>query len=138
MKKIILFSAVFFLSGCPGSRDGMVPRESALVTLRNNLICIVSPMDSAEKITAVQIYDSKGSRLIKMFDDRPLSVKRGECLPTFGFSFQPGSNYAIAWDIKSDQTAHHLIAVEFTTTANANGGLRVSEPTNSDENSAAK
>ena len=116
----------------------MVPRESALVTVRNSLICIVSPMNSAEKITAVQIYDSKGSRLIKMFDERPLSVKRGECLPTFNFTFQPDSIYSIAWDITSRKKGHHLIAVEFTTTADAKGGLWVSEPTNSDDNSAAE
>jgi len=52
-------------------------------------------------VTAVQIHSDKGRELIRTFDDNPLYIQKGDCLPVFGYQFIAEEKYSIAYDIKT-------------------------------------
>ncbi|VEB95367.1 Uncharacterised protein [Cedecea lapagei] len=125
MRKYLLAAAVFLLAGCPGPGDRMVPRQSADVVTKGHSVCVVSPLGSEERITAVQINEEQGNALHKTFDDAPVYVARGDCLPVFGFTFSPGKKYSVAYDVKSDSYSSHLVTTEFSTAENASGVISI-------------
>lgn len=90
----------------------MVPRESATVIVRGGNICVVSPLEPQEHITAIQIDSTHGNGLYKIFDSNPVYRAKGECLPLFGYLFIPGEKYSIANNIKSADSSAHLIIAE--------------------------
>lgn len=53
MKDKILLASVFILTGCPGPGDRMTERESTSVIIKDNQVCVVSPLKSEERITAI-------------------------------------------------------------------------------------
>lgn len=114
MKNWILLAAVFFLMGCPGPGDRMVDRESTTVLIKDNHVCVVSPLEPQERITAIQINSDKSESLHKIFDDKPVYVPKGECLPLFGFKFTPDERYSIAYNVKSEKSESYLVTAEFT------------------------
>ena len=112
MKKGMLLAAVLLLTGCPGPGDRSVEREPAAAFIRGNTVCVVSSLEPAERITAVQIRGGNGEVLHKDFDDGAVYVPRGDCLPVFGFRFTSGERYSFAWDVQSEQRASHLVTAE--------------------------
>jgi len=72
MKGKILLASVFILSGCPGPGDRMTERESTSVIIKDNQVCVVSPLKSEERVTAIQINSDKNDTLHKVFDDKPV------------------------------------------------------------------
>ncbi len=125
IKKCILLIAVLLLSGCPGPGDRMVERESTTAIIKNNNVCVVSPLNQNEKITAVQINSDKSSLLHKIFDDSPIYVAKGECLPLFGVTFEPGQRYTMAYNVDSGNTASHLVMSEFSITVDSSGKIKL-------------
>ncbi|NIF49403.1 MULTISPECIES: putative T6SS immunity periplasmic lipoprotein [Enterobacteriaceae] len=128
MRKCLLAAAVLLLAGCPGPGDRMVPRQPAEVVAKGNIVCVVSPLGSGERITAVQINEGHGNVQYKTFDDAPVYVAKGDCLPAFGFTFSPGKKYSVAYDVKSDNSSSHLVTAEFSITENASGGISIQHP----------
>ncbi|WP_160623358.1 putative T6SS immunity periplasmic lipoprotein [Mixta intestinalis] len=112
MRNGILLAVVFLLTGCPGPGERMVARESTTALIKDNHVCVVSPLKPQERITAIQINSDKGKSFHKIFDDRPVYVPRGECLPLFGFKFLPGERYSMAYDVKFEKSATHLVTAE--------------------------
>lgn len=110
MKKYMAMAIMFLLTGCPG--DKLVPRESATVIMRGSNICVVSPLESHEHITAIQINSTHSNGLHEIFDSNPVYIAKGECLPLFGYLFIPGEKYSVAYDIKSADSEAHLIIAE--------------------------
>jgi len=115
MKGKILLASVFILTGCPGPGDRMTERESTSAIIKDNQVCVVSPLKSEERITAIQINGDKNGTLHKVFDDKPVYVAKGECLPLFGFTFSPGERYSIAYDVMNQKSQSHLVTAEFST-----------------------
>lgn len=109
----MLLSVVFLLTGCPGPGDRMVDRESTTVSIIDNKVCVVSRLEPQERITAIQINSDKSGSLHKIFDDKPVYVPKGECLPVFGFTFTPGEQYIFAYDVQSEQSESHLVTANF-------------------------
>ncbi|WP_366509376.1 hypothetical protein [uncultured Pluralibacter sp.] len=72
----------------------------------------MSSLEPGERITAVQIRGGNGDVLHKDFDDGPVYVPRGDCLPVFGFRFTSGERYFFAWDVQSEQRASYLVTAE--------------------------
>lgn len=103
----------------------MVARESATAIIRNNDICVISPLNPGEKITAIQINSEKRSYLHKTFDDKPVYVARGKCLPLFGVIFTPGEKYVIAYDVQSSQAEYHLLTAELAVKQDSNGQFKI-------------
>ena len=91
MKNKMLLGVVFILTGCPGPGDRMVDRESTTAFIKDNQVCVVSPLEPQERITAIQINSDTSDSLHKIFDDKPVYVPKGECLPVFGFKLHLGS-----------------------------------------------
>jgi len=89
MKNKMLLGVVFLLTGCPGPGDRMVDRESTTAFIKDNQVCVVSPLEPQERITAIQINSDNSDSLHNIFDDKPVYVPKGECLPVFGFKFTP-------------------------------------------------
>lgn len=114
MKNKMLLGVVFLLTGCPGPGDRMVDRESTTALIKDNQVCVVSPLEPQERITAVQINSDNSGSLHTIFDDKPVYVPKGECLPLFGFKFTSGERYSFAYDVQSDKSASHLITADFT------------------------
>ncbi|QGY33260.1 putative T6SS immunity periplasmic lipoprotein [Pantoea cypripedii] len=125
MKKFIVLATAFLLSGCPGPGDRMVSRSSATATLKENNVCILSPMKPGEQIIAVQIYSDKDEKLIRTFEAKPVYVARGGCLPVFDYSFISGQKYSIAYDVMSVNSGSHLITVEFLKYIDSSGNIKV-------------
>ena len=103
----------------------MVARESTTAVIKNNDICVVSSLKPGEKITAIQINSEKRAWLHETFDDKPVYVVRGECLPRFGFTFTSGEKYFIAYDVQSSLTEHHLLTVELVVESQSNGQIKI-------------
>ena len=61
---------------------------------------------------AVQISGGNSDVLHKDFDDRPVYVPNGDCLPVLGFIFTSGERYSFAWDVQSEQLESHLVTAE--------------------------
>ncbi|ARD62754.1 hypothetical protein Y71_23610 [Kosakonia radicincitans DSM 16656] len=114
MKNKMLLGVVFLLMGCPGPGDRMVGRESTTAFIKNNQVCVVSPLEPQERITAIQINSDNSDSLHKIFDDKPVYVPKGECLPVFGFKFTSGERYNFAYDVQSDKSGSHLITAELS------------------------
>ena len=76
MKNKMLLGVVFLLTGCPGPGDRMVDRESTTAFIKDNQVCVVSPLEPQERITAIQINSDNSDSLHKFFDDKPVYVKR--------------------------------------------------------------
>ncbi|MBT0724168.1 hypothetical protein HH682_06895 [Rosenbergiella sp. S61] len=115
MKNRMLLAVVFLLTGCPGSSDRMVERESTAVLIKDNQVCVVSPLEPQERITAIQINsDNSDDSLHKIFDDKPVYIPKGECLPVFGLRFKSGKRYNFAYDVQSDKLESHLVTAEFS------------------------
>lgn len=89
MKNKMLLGVVFLLTGCHGHGDRMVDRESTTAFIKDNQVCVVSPLEPQERITAIQINSDNSDSLHNIFDDKPVYVPKGECLPVFGFKFTP-------------------------------------------------
>lgn len=114
MKNRILLIVVFLLTGCPGPGDRMVDRESTTAFIKDNHVCVVSPLEPHERIAAIQINSDKIDSLHKIFDEKPVYVPKGECLPVFGFKFISGERYSFAYDVQSDKSESHLVTAEFS------------------------
>ncbi|QPT14101.1 hypothetical protein I6G37_03580 [Serratia rubidaea] len=111
---------LFLLTGCPGPADRAVPRIPATVVVKDNGICPLSPMQAGEQITALQLYSDAGDKLIKLLNDAPVYVPQGECLPTFGYAFLPGENYAVAYDVAVlNQPVSHVIIAGFSVSSDS-------------------
>jgi len=64
---------------------------------------------------SVAIHNSDHSdTLYKIFDDNPVYVPKGDCLPVFGFKFTSGEHYNFAYDVQSDKSESHLVIAEFS------------------------
>ncbi len=121
--------AVFLFTGCTGPGDRAVSRVPALVVIKNNAVCVVSPLKSDEQITGIQFYSHSGEKRVRMFHDQPVYVASGSCLPLFGFAFVPGKHYALAWDVETPNPEnYHLITAEFSVVAKDNGELKLGSP----------
>jgi hypothetical protein len=114
MKKSMLLAGVILLTGCPGPGDRMVDRESTTALIKDNQVCVVSPLEPQERLTAIQINSDNSDPLHKIFDDKPVYVPKGECLPVFGFKFTSGERYNFAYDVQSDKSESHLVTAEFS------------------------
>ena len=114
MKNKMMLGAVFLLTGCPGPGDRMVDRESTTAFIKDKQVCVVSPLEPQERITAIQINSTKSNYLHKVFYDKPIYVPIGECLPVFGFKFTTGEHYYFAYDIQSDKSMSHLVTADFS------------------------
>ncbi|MEE4484627.1 putative T6SS immunity periplasmic lipoprotein [Serratia ficaria] len=126
MGKYVILTAVFILTGCPGPGDKMVSRIPTSVTVKDNGICVLSPMKSGEKITAVQIYSDAGDKLIKMLEDEPAYIDNGECLPVFDYAFHSGRHYSIAYDVEAlNRDDSHLITAEFSISSDKQGDMKI-------------
>lgn len=110
----MLLAVIFLLTGCPGPGDRMVDRESTTAFIKDNNVCVVSLLEPQERITAIQISSDKSDSLHKIFDDNPVYVPKGECLPLFGFKFTSGERYSFAYDVQSDKSESHLITADFS------------------------
>lgn len=125
MKKYMLIAAVFLLTGCPGPGDRMVDRESTTAVIRDDNVCIVSLLNPGEKITAIQVNSDKRSYLNKTFDNSPVYVAKGECLPLFDFTFTPGEKYSIAYDVKSNEAEYHLVTADVAIESDPSGKIKI-------------
>ncbi len=114
MKTKMLLGVVFLLTGCPAPGDRMVDRESTTALIKDNQVCVLSPLEPQERITAIQIKSDNSDSLHKIFDDKPVYVPKGECLPVFGFKFTSGERYNFAYDVQSDKSASHLVTAELS------------------------
>lgn len=114
MKNKMLLGVVFILTGCPGPSVRMVYRESTTALIKENQVCVVSPLEPQERLTAIQINSDNSDSLHKIFDDKPVYVPKGECLPVFGFKFTSGERYSFAYDVQSDKSESHLVTAEET------------------------
>ncbi|MFZ5222475.1 putative T6SS immunity periplasmic lipoprotein [Enterobacter cloacae] len=114
MKNEMLLGVVFLVTGCPGPGDRMVDRESTTALIKDNQVCVLSPLEPQERITAIQIKSDNSDSLHKIFDDKPVYVPKGECLPVFGFKFTSGERYNFAYDVQSDKSESHLVTAELS------------------------
>ena len=114
MKNKMLLGVVFILTGYPGPGDRMVDRESSTALIKDNQVCVLSPLEPQERITAIQINSDNSDSLHKIFDDKPVYVQKGGCLPVFGFKFTPGERYNFAYDVQSDKSGSHLVTAVFS------------------------
>lgn len=114
MKNKMFLGVVFLLTGCPGPVDRMVERESTTAFLKGNEVCVVSPLEPQERVTALQINSDKSNSRHKVFDDKSVYVPKGECLPVFGFKFIAGERYYFAYDVQSAKSVSHLVTADFS------------------------
>lgn len=98
----------------PGHSDRMVNRESTTAFIKDNQVCVVSPLEPQERITAIQINSDNSDSLHNIFDDKPVYVPKGECLPVFGFKFTHGERYNFAYDVQSAKSGAYLVTAEFS------------------------
>lgn len=125
MNKYILLVAVFLLSGCPGPMDRLVSREYATTVIKNNQVCVISPLRPDEQITAVEISSSKSNLLFETFADKPIYIAKGECLPLFNIIPQPGLRHSIYWTVISPKADFHLVETRFSVTVDNSGNLKL-------------
>ncbi|NQE78023.1 putative T6SS immunity periplasmic lipoprotein [Pantoea ananatis] len=124
MKGKVLLASVFILTGCLGPGDRMTERESTNAMIKDNQVCVVSALKSGEQITAIQINGDKNDTLHKIFDDKPVYVAKGECLPLFGFTFTPGEKYSVAYEVMNQKLQSHLVMADFFTQID-NGVIKI-------------
>ena len=113
MEKKLIFATIFILTGCPGPGDRLIPRTETTVVVNDNSVCALSIMKPGEKMTAMDVYSSKGEPVFIRFYDKPLYIPHGQCLPLFGTTFDYGTKYTVAWDIHTADGMYMLTA-EFT------------------------
>lgn len=77
MKKYVVLFTACFLVGCPGPGDKFTPRFPAVVTAKDNHVCILSSMKAGDNIRFVQIYSESGDKLIKDIDNDAFLLNRG-------------------------------------------------------------
>lgn len=65
MKNKMMLGVVFLLTGCPGPGDRMVERKSTTAFIKDKQVCVVSPLEPQERITAIQINSDKSNSLHK-------------------------------------------------------------------------
>jgi len=92
----------------------MMERESTTAFIKDKQVCVVSPLEPQESITAIQINSDKSNSFHKVFNDKPVYVPKGECLPVFGFKFTTGERYYFAYVIQSDKSMSHLVTADFS------------------------
>ena len=114
MKNKMLLAVIYLLTGCPGPGDRIVDRESTTAFIKDNQVCVVSPLEQHERITAIQINSDTSDSFHKIFDDKPVYVPKGGCFPVFGFTFTSGEQYNFAYDVQSDKSQSHLVTAEFS------------------------
>ncbi|MGK9175930.1 hypothetical protein KXR87_22370 [Yokenella regensburgei] len=125
MRHGVVLAAVL-LTGCPGPGDKVVSRVPALVAIKHNAVCVVSPVKPDEKIIGIQFYSSSGEKQVRLFHNQPVYAPPGTCLPLFGYLFMPGQRYTLAYDIETpDPSNYHLVTAEFSVLSTAGGGLRI-------------
>lgn len=76
MKYKMLLGVVFILTGCPGPGDRMVDRESSTALIKDNQVCVLSPLEPQERITAIQINSDNSDSLHKILMTSPCMFKR--------------------------------------------------------------
>ncbi|WP_261429545.1 putative T6SS immunity periplasmic lipoprotein [Serratia quinivorans] len=130
MKKIIVFIITLLLTGCPAHQDPMVVEHPAQVTIKGSDICISTAQNDWKYITSVQLYSESGQRFFKTFADpvtRPIAVK-GECLPIFGFKFEPENTYTVYYSLeKSDTNSERTFATRFSLSQDENNRLKINK-----------
>jgi hypothetical protein len=94
MKNKMLLGVVFLLTGCPGPGDRMVDRESTTALIKDNQVCVLSPLEPQERITAIQIKSDNSDSLHKIFDDKPVYVPKGSVFLYLDLSLRLGSGIA--------------------------------------------
>lgn len=114
MKNKMMLGGVFLITGCPGPGDRMVERESTTAFIKDNRVCVVSPLEPQERIAAIHLNSDNSNSFHRVFDDKPVYVPKGECLPVFGFKFTPGERYSFAYDAQSTKSASHLVITDFS------------------------
>ncbi|EOC1287584.1 hypothetical protein ACI09O_001666 [Cronobacter muytjensii] len=128
MTKYTLVAMAFLLSGCPGPMDPVPVEEPAQVRLLGNRVCITTPAGTGEKIFSVHISNGAGQEIYKTFSryaQQPV-VAHGECLPTFGFEFNPDNRYAAFYQTEKNATEPgKTYAVSFSLEQNENGSFRL-------------
>lgn len=130
MKKFILLSATFLLTGCPGPMDPVTRELPAQAAIVNNQVCITAPASKGEKIFSVQFGSDSGQEIYKTFShpDEQIQAVSCECLPTFGFDFKAGDSYSAFYRLeKNSAQAGRLFAVRFSLTIDGNGRLRLTQ-----------
>ncbi|MBT0726859.1 hypothetical protein HGT73_05585 [Rosenbergiella australiborealis] len=114
MKNRIWLATIFLLTGCPGPGDRMIDRKFTTVSIKDKQVCVVSPLEPQQRITAIQINSDTNDSLHEIFDDKPIYVPKGECLPVFGFRFRFGVRYNVAYGVQSKRSAPYLVIAEFS------------------------
>lgn len=93
--KIYLLAALALLTGCCG-RSGNVPETRQAVTvLQENQPCITYAASPGDILLSAEFIreSGKGDNFYKsLISSRPV-ITKGECLPVFGFHFEPAEQY---------------------------------------------
>lgn len=130
MKKIAFLTMAFLLVGCPGHQDSMVVENPAQVTIKDNNVCILTTEKDWKYITSIQIYSESGQSLFKTFANPVTSsiAVNGDCLPTFGFNFEPENTYTAYYSLeKSDADNERTFAIRFSLSRDTNGRLKINQ-----------
>ena len=94
MKNKMMLGVVFLLTGCPGPGDRMVDRESTTALIKDNQVCVLSPLEPQERITAIQI-NSEIATLFTRFSMTSLFMcRRGSVFLYLDLSLRLGSGIA--------------------------------------------
>ena len=125
MKKYLLITMLFLLTGCPGHGDRIVPRVTAKAIIKDNNVCIVSKINPEEKITSVQIYSDASDRFIRTFDSNPVYMMQEECLPVFNYVFSTGKRYSVFYNVTTPQAGSYLITADFSLVMDNRGNNRL-------------
>lgn len=114
MKRFFVLYSVFLISGCPGPGDRMPETVYADVKLKDNSPCVLYPAKLGDRITSIQIYNEMDEPFRKLFDDSPFQPAYGQCLPMFGYHFNPGKSYVIYYGLDNDSAERQkLIQADF-------------------------
>ncbi|UNK29949.1 hypothetical protein MNO11_09520 [Serratia plymuthica] len=130
MKKITILTITLLLTGCPAHQDPMVVEYPAQVTIKGSNVCISTTQKDWKYITSVQLYSESGQSLLKTFADpvtSPIAVE-GECLPIFGFKFEPENTYTAYYSLqKSDANNERTFAARFSLSQDKNNNLKINK-----------
>lgn len=125
VNKFIFLTSALLLTGCFGFMDRLVESEHTTAVIKNNQVCAISPLQPNQRIIAVQIKSNKSNILREIFADKPIYVAKGDCLPLFNITPQPGLRYSIAWDIRTPNKYAHLVETRFSITIDSSGNLKI-------------
>lgn len=125
INKYILLIPVFLLTGCPGPMDRMMSREYTTAIIKNNQVCVISPLQPNQRIIAVEINSNKSNILREIFIKNPIYVAKGECLPLLNITPQPGLQYSISWNISVPNADAYLVTSHFSITKDHAGTLQI-------------